>query len=735
MDTSCTVANAVRSLLGCAVAELTIERLVVLLAGIRRRSAQSSGHWITTWYDALVDSLRQFLHGHVRSQLLRAGQEVAEAFERWPLALCGPEAQVSSILSSDSAQDRQRCLRIPKQKRFIESIAFSGSRDAFLALWRQLNGTRRLVLLFAHHPRLIMPSCKLTRQTAVLWRGQLALHPHTSTFRAPLRRALRRYAMGEHWLIKPPRKGEEYGDIMLEDTNPSSPRSMPESDGLSLPLCLAPEHVLGSGVTPMPKQLKQDWDMQRSMQRIPSQSANPAHVAKLQGNTLSIQAGTAWAGGQKMIQVAAMTDMTGVACGISKGSPVARPGSVSRFCGQESPERWKVGHSVIFLETRDTSFSGSECWALQILNLEHDPLPDVIEQLSAAGAVLDCAVSEDSEGATFCPEAKDQLGVQLSDERLQLQTLDGLRVKRSMAGVVMKFRPGQAQTNGDARVDPGRELKALAAAQKHPNIAGLCGLYCVSCMPNPFEAGWALLTEHGSNLREELWPSGRGRKTEFETRLLSEQLFSALDHLHGRGRTAVGSFTRFWLPLESESVGTVGYMAPEVIRYEEATFRSDIFSAGVVIYLLFSGEHPFGEEHTAEFTKYQTACVEADVQSGLFESASVAFRRLLEQVLQKDPTERPTAEEALQEPFSTVAVSKCPTHTQTQDEWFGAVGKHVSGKASVPLSTPSRATRSESLNLPEEGKRRSWPLTSILSSSRWRRASALAKASIDQSFN
>lgn len=158
-----------------------------------------------------------------------------------------------------------------------------------------------------------------------------------------------------------------------------------------------------------------------------------------------------------------------------------------------------------------------------------------------------------------------------------------------------------------------------------------------------------------------------------------------------------------------DEVGTVGYMAPEVIRYEEATFRSDIFSAGVVIYLLFSGEHPFGEEHTAEFTKYQTACVEADVQSGLFESASVAFRRLLEQVLQKDPTERPTAEEAL------------------QDEWFGAVGKHVSGKASVPLSTPSRATRSESLNLPEEGKRRSWPLTSILSSSRWRRASALVQ--------
>ena len=37
-----------------------------------------------------------------------------------------------------------------------------------------------------------------------------------------------------------------------------------------------------------------------------------------------------------------------------------------------------------------------------------------------------------------------------------------------------------------------------------------------------------------------------------------------------------------------------------------------VLRSGVVIYLLFSGEHPFGEEHTAEFTKYQTACVEAE---------------------------------------------------------------------------------------------------------------------------
>ncbi|MCB0316992.1 MAG: serine/threonine protein kinase, partial [Calditrichaeota bacterium] len=44
---------------------------------------------------------------------------------------------------------------------------------------------------------------------------------------------------------------------------------------------------------------------------------------------------------------------------------------------------------------------------------------------------------------------------------------------------------------------------------------------------------------------------------------------------------------------KSSIVGTPGYMAPEQIRGETLNARSDLFSAGIVIFELFSGRNPF----------------------------------------------------------------------------------------------------------------------------------------------
>ena len=54
--------------------------------------------------------------------------------------------------------------------------------------------------------------------------------------------------------------------------------------------------------------------------------------------------------------------------------------------------------------------------------------------------------------------------------------------------------------------------------------------------------------------------------------------------------------------------GTVGYVAPEVLKDEFYDFKVDMFSAGVIMFILLTGEMPFDTDDSDELITFNLLC-------------------------------------------------------------------------------------------------------------------------------
>lgn len=232
---------------------------------------------------------------------------------------------------------------------------------------------------------------------------------------------------------------------------------------------------------------------------------------------------------------------------------------------------------------------------------------------------------------------------------------------------VAKFR------NRDAVVAEVEILRNITNSIRHPNLITIHKVY----------------EEHGKvYIIQELCTGGelydavihRGRYSERDAAQIMQQLMSALRALHAhnilhldlkpenillasddRDNTRI-MLTDFGLarmingkqnPLENGATsmaGTVGYMAPEVITSHIYSEAADVFSAGVILYILLVGYPPFhGGSEVETLLKIARGDLQFDPED--WAGVSMAAKELVARMLEVRAQDRITVDEVLAHPW------------------------------------------------------------------------------------
>ena len=98
-------------------------------------------------------------------------------------------------------------------------------------------------------------------------------------------------------------------------------------------------------------------------------------------------------------------------------------------------------------------------------------------------------------------------------------------------------------------------------------------------------------------------------------------------------------------------MGTLGYSAPEMLSGNGYSYEVDIWSAGVVLYVLLCGKKPFEilENEDAKSMYHKIQNTEPDLSSGVWSSVSNSIKELVLGMLQTDPMRRLSCDQILSE--------------------------------------------------------------------------------------
>uniref|UniRef100_A0A8C2T9X1 Death-associated protein kinase 2 n=1 Tax=Coturnix japonica TaxID=93934 RepID=A0A8C2T9X1_COTJA len=98
--------------------------------------------------------------------------------------------------------------------------------------------------------------------------------------------------------------------------------------------------------------------------------------------------------------------------------------------------------------------------------------------------------------------------------------------------------------------------------------------------------------------------------------------------------------------------GTPEFVAPEIVNYEPLGLAADMWSIGVITYILLSGASPFLGE-TKQETLANITAVNYEFDEEFFSNTSDLAKDFIRKLLVKDPRKRLTIQEALSHPWIT----------------------------------------------------------------------------------